>query len=300
MESLGSKESALVKFAKHTRNRFMDLNSKLGHIVAYYLSRFDKTALKALGFKTDKEAFTYAAQALGLVPNYIKFRRDEFDVVHPYRQGWHKRPMTPSIFNTINALQDLNEFALREIVIEVLNRGAKAENFDNIDRLMSIFPSSPYDKKKTSTAIFIPRGITGNKAEEIFLGWYSTNNSFLPKVISLIDTRDHGCGYDFQLTGVNGETFFVEIKGLASEGGGVVFTNKEWETAITKGNNYYLVLINNIDTIPTINVIQNPAVNISAKRNITTVVQVSWQVSARDISNSLAKLNLNQGDDSPL
>ncbi|WP_435524603.1 hypothetical protein [Chryseobacterium indoltheticum] len=96
----------------------MDNKRKRAHIVAYYLSRFDKVALSNLGYKTDKEAFHKIAQALDVLPNYIKFRRDEFDVAHPHRKGWHKRPMTMSIINTINALQEIDERALRSIVLE--------------------------------------------------------------------------------------------------------------------------------------------------------------------------------------
>lgn len=68
----------------------MDNNRKLAHIVAYYLSRFDKIVLSKLRYKTDKDAFHKIAEALSVLPNYIKFKCNEFDVAHPYRKGWHK------------------------------------------------------------------------------------------------------------------------------------------------------------------------------------------------------------------
>ena len=263
----------------------MDLNRKLGHIVAYYLSRFDKTALSALGFKTDKEAFTKTAAALSLVPNYIKFRRDEFDVAHPHRQGWHKRAMSVSIVNTINGLQELDEYTLRGIVKDILQQKDNPVQEENTERLAAIFPDEKKEKKRrTKPLLFVPRGITGRKAEEFFLNWYPEHPGFLPESGRLKDTRDHGCGYDFELTGPGGKTYFLEIKGLAADQGGIMFTNKEWETAMAKGESYYLILVNNIDNEPVVNIIPNPALNINPRKNLITVVQVNWNVSAGDIS----------------
>jgi hypothetical protein len=264
----------------------MDINHKLGHVASYYLSRFDKDALLALNFKTDKEAFTKIAESLGLLPNYIKFRRDEFDVAHPRKLGWHKRPMTPSIQNTITGLKDLDERTLREIVKDILRVGVLTIDSD---RLASIFPVEEKNKRKARQVMFIPRGITGRKAEEHFVLWYGQNADMLPGSKFLKDTRDDGCGYDFELAGLNGEIYCLEIKGLASGQGGIMFTNKEWETAVAKSDGYYLILISNIDADPVVNIIKNPAANTSPKRNLVTVVQVNWNVSATEITNAINK-----------
>src|SRR5437868_5898254 len=92
----------------------------LAIIVAFYLSKFDKQALQNLGFKNDSEAFETTAKVLGVKKNYIKFRRDEFDPVHPWRKGW-ERPMDRRIIKSIEALQDLEEPDLREIVQRLLS-----------------------------------------------------------------------------------------------------------------------------------------------------------------------------------
>lgn len=57
------------------------------------LSKFNERALKALGYSTTIAAFTDLARITGSKLNYIKLRRDEFDVFFPDgpRQGWHKR-----------------------------------------------------------------------------------------------------------------------------------------------------------------------------------------------------------------
>src|SRR4051794_11313972 len=91
----------------------------LAIIVAFYLSKYDKQGLKNLGFKNDADAFETIAMILGIKKNYVKFRRDEFDPIHPWRKGW-QRPMDNRIIKSIEALQDLEEADLREIVLGIL------------------------------------------------------------------------------------------------------------------------------------------------------------------------------------
>jgi hypothetical protein len=268
----------------------MDRERKLAHVIAYYLSRFDKEALLHLGFNTDKEAFTKTSAALGLVPNYIKFRRDEFDVAHPHRLGWHKRPMTLSIINTINALHELDEPTLLGIVKDIILNGNHAELTDDLDRLTSIFPQEKKERKKANAILYVPRGITGRKAEAFFMEWYKHNQNAFPGEGNLKDTRDHGCGYDFELLTKENHRYFIEVKGLSSAEGGIMFTNKEWETAQKKGGDYHLVLVSNLDNNPVINIIANPAGSTNPKRNLITVIQVSWNVTRKDI-NELIKGN---------
>jgi hypothetical protein len=197
--------------------------------------------------------------------------------------------MTTSIINTISGLQDLSESALRGIVKDILKQGDNTSEKENKDRLASIFPNEEKEKKgKAKPLLFVPRGITGRKAEDFFLSWYTRHSSLLPESRQLNDTRDNGCGYDFELIDLSGKRWFLEIKGLASDQGGVMFTNKEWETAIASGEAYYLILINNIDTDPAVHIIRNPALNINPKKNLINVVQVNWNISAGDISNAIS------------
>src|SRR5690349_18136049 len=94
--------------------------NELAIIIAFYLSKFNKEALRNLSYATDLEAFKAISQILGVKENYIKFRRDEFDPIHPWRKGW-QRPMDVRIVRTIEALQDLEESDLRLIVLKILN-----------------------------------------------------------------------------------------------------------------------------------------------------------------------------------
>ncbi len=256
----------------------MDSNRKQAHIVAYYLSRFDKVALSNLRYKTDKDAFHKIAEALGVLPNYIKFRRDEFDVAHPHRKGWHKRPMTMSIINIINALQDIDELTLRSIVLDILAQEKDIEKSEDLESLMTILP----DEKKKKR-VYVPRNITGKKAEEIFVEWFKSGQENIPQGKDFVDMRDYGCGYDFQIVVSDKKVYAIEVKGFSEDEGGILITGKEWETAVIMKKDYYLVLVSNIDKDPVITVINNPYKKLSPKRNLQTVIQVNWTVSSKEI-----------------
>lgn len=261
----------------------MEKNRKLAHIVAYYLSRFNEDALNNLGYKNYKEAFTKIGDSLAVKPNYIKFRRDEFDVEHPRRQGWHKRPMTPSVADTINALRDISEPTLREMIQEIIRQGNSSETSVDIDRMAAILPSEKEGKKRRKFTAYIPRGITGRKAEEIFLTWFEQNMYVIPEGGMLSDVRDSGCGYDFELIAEK-NTYYFEVKGMSSENlGGLMLTDKEWSMAKEKGDLYYLVVVVNVDNIPFVNLINNPAKIIRPRKNLATVIQVTWSLTAREV-----------------
>ncbi|OPB89663.1 hypothetical protein BAS06_04695 [Elizabethkingia miricola] len=257
----------------------MDNNRKLAHIVAYYLSRFNRKALENLGYTSFSEAFEKIAAAIDLLPNYIKFRRDEFEVVHPYRKGWHKRPMSQSIASTINALRDIDELTLRNIVLDILTQEKGIEIFEDLELLTTTIA----DKKKKSKRIYVPRNITGKKAEEIFIEWFKSGQENIPKGKDFVDMRDYGCGYDFQVIVSEKQIHAIEVKGFLEDEGGILITGKEWETAGIMKANYYLVLVSNIDNDPVITVINNPYEKLSPKRNLQTVIQVNWTVSSNEI-----------------
>lgn len=50
-------------------------------VIAYYLSEYDMKAVKELGFRTRQEAFNEISIIMGRENNYLKLRRDEFDVL---------------------------------------------------------------------------------------------------------------------------------------------------------------------------------------------------------------------------
>lgn len=250
-------------------------SNHLAIIVAFYLSKFDKQGLKNLGYKNDSEAFERVGQILGVKKNYIKFRRDEFDPIHSWRKGW-QRPMDNRIVRAIEALQNLSEIDLREIVINILTSSEYRQS-DEAIRIISLFSEDKNVKKRTTS--YILRGPTGRKAEEIFKNYHAKYSK--PASGELIDTRDLGCGYDFEIR--NTETVYVEVKGLASESGGILFTNKEWETAQKYKGNYTLALVSDIDQYPKVKFISNPTEKLAGKKNIVTTIQIQWSVSATEL-----------------
>lgn len=252
----------------------------LAIIVAFYLSKYDKQGLKNLGFKNDADAFESTARILGIKKNYVKFRRDEFDPIHPWRKGW-QRPMDNRIIKSIEALQDLEEPDLRDIVLGILH-DEKYRNSEDVKQITSLF--SEDKKERIAVGKFVLRAPTGKAAEEYFQKHYSENK--IPVDGKLIDCRDLGIGYDFRIE-TSTEKYFVEVKGLSEFTGGVLFTNKEWSTAKEHGEKYFLCIVSNLNEKAEIVFIQNPADKLNPKKNIYTSIQISWSVT----QNQLADIN---------
>lgn len=258
----------------------MNPEKRSAHIFAYFLSRFDKQALKSLGFKTDRQAFLEGAASLGVLPNYIKFRRDEFDVDHPHRKGWHKRKMSPSITSVINTFRNVDLAAMESIVRDIL---FPVTNIGSTRGLELILQSVDDNVDELIKADYVPRTITGKKAEEAFLAWFFRNPYHFGTDAEIEDRRDDGCGYDFRLTMKDGLELAVEIKGLSGENSGILFTSKEWDTARAMGENYYLGLLSALEGVPVIEIIRNPYAALSPTRYVQKIVQINWTISAKSI-----------------
>ena len=235
--------------------------------ISYYLSRFNEEAIENLGYQTWKQAFEDLSDKLKINKHTIKNWRDEFDPFHGHRAGWHQRPPRKIISSIISQFEQLEEYDVRQIVIEII-RGNLVE-FPIID-----------DSGQNSEAIFILRGPTGKKAEQFFIEHHKNNS--LPIAGELIDIRDFGCGYDFEIM-TNNERHYVEVKGLASNKGGILFTNKEWEVAKNERENYTVCLISNIIEVPEVTFINDPYSKLNPKKNIIQTVQVQWTVSNKDL-----------------
>lgn len=250
--------------------------NQLAIIVAFYLSKYDKIAKHRLGYKTDSEAFQNTADILGIKKNYVKFRRDEFDPIHPWRKGWH-RPMDIKIVRAIEALQDLSENDLGEIVWNILNNPEYRASED-VSRITHLIDDEKTVKRNTK-GNYVLRGPTGRKAEDFFIAFHHSNQSAYKGQLN--DTRDFGCGYDFEISG--DENWYIEVKGLAKNEGGILFTNKEWEVACKYKDQYILAIVSNLDSSPEIKFIPDPTTSLKAKKSIITTVQVQWSVSNNEL-----------------
>lgn len=245
------------------------INNEQAIVVSYYLSRFNDEAISNLGYKTWKDAFDDLSDKLQINKHTIKNWRDEFDPFHGHRAGWHQRQPRKTISNIISQFEQLEEFDIRQIAVEIIN-GNKID-LPVIDNSENVVITNP---------IFILRGPTGKKAEQFFIEYHRLNNS--PIAGELIDTRDLGCGYDFEIKSESNQ-HFIEVKGLASNIGGLLFTNKEWETAKRERSKYTVCLVSNINDSPEISFINDPFSKLNPRKNIIQTVQVQWSVSNNEL-----------------
>lgn len=245
------------------------INNEQAIVVSYYLSRFNDEAVNNLGYNTWKDAFDDLSDKLQINKHTIKNWRDEFDPFHGHRAGWHQRQPRKTISNIISQFEQLEEFDIRQIAVEIIN-GNKID-LPEIDNSENEVIANP---------IFILRGPTGKKAEQFFIEYHRLNN--LPVAGELIDTRDLGCGYDFEIK-TESDQHFIEVKGLASNIGGLLFTNKEWETAKQERSKYTVCLVFNINDYPAISFINDPFSKLNPRKNIIQTVQVQWSVSNNEL-----------------
>ncbi|MFN1215641.1 protein NO VEIN domain-containing protein [Chryseobacterium kwangjuense] len=258
----------------------MKTNNILGLYTALYLAKFNEEAYLNLGFGNQIETHKRIGAILNVKPATIKNWRDEFDPLFGHRAGWYQRGLSISRIRVLDAIGDLNEPSLRSIVQDILNNNQAIGLTEELEQLISIIPE---EKKKKQKRSYIPRNITGRKAEEIFREWFKSDQKNIPQGKDFVDMRDYGCGYDFQIVVSDKKVYAIEVKGLSEGEGGILITGKEWETASIMKMDYYLVLVSNIDKNPVITVINNPYEKLSPKRNLQTVIQVNWTVSSDEI-----------------
>lgn len=255
----------------------MENNRKLGLYVSYYLARFDEQAYLNLGIGNQRETHIKIGELLSVKPATIKNWRDEFDPLFGHRAGWYQRPMTQSRAKVAQALENLDEFQVRSIVSDILNGKINKEP-DEVNQLLSLISEDSKGEKKVR---FIPRTPTGKAAEEYFQRHYLENHE--PVKGNLIDCRDWGVGYDFRIEN-SLDKYYVEVKGLSEQTGGILFTSKEWSMANEYTIHYFLCIVSNINGKPKITFIRNPAERLSPKKVIYTAIQLNWIVSHNQLS----------------
>ncbi len=254
-------------------------------IICFYLAKFDRKALSELGYQTQTKAFKEIGKALGVPSRTVQNRRDDFDVLFPYREGWKKRSFSPVNREVIEKFENSTEFELRHVVIEILaNKGS--ESVEGLDKLVEEIDL--VGREKPEVKYSPQRGITGKKAEEFYIQYqkkYST-----PIQGELKDMRDRGCGYDFEING-NSQKAYVEVKGLDGNKGGILFTSKEWEMAHLHKNLFYLAIVKNVgdESLREILIIKNPADNLKPRKRISKVVNVSFHLNEADIVDTRAR-----------
>jgi len=260
----------------------MKPENELAMIVAFYLSKFGKHGLKELGFQSYAQAFREVGQYLGVNPNSVKNWRDEFD---PYydneRRGWYQRGIRPSRQKVMESFDGMSEQALRAVVKEIITPTQRTDVSNVLQTTIEEIRRSENEKVRPKDRIFVPRGVTGRLAEEFFIAQHAAGTT--PFGGMLVDRRDEGVGFDFQIERPT-ESVFVEIKGLAAREGGVTFTDKEWNVANERKDSYFLGLVTEVSNSPRIGFVQNPACRLTPRHYVYTSVSISWSVSTDQLS----------------
>lgn len=96
-------------------------NNRKVTIIAYYFSKFDRDAMRQLGYSSLKEAFNDLSHKFGKDNGYLKLRRDEFDpLTGSHRVGFNKRIPKTIVETFHNGLCRYSFEELTEIVKELL------------------------------------------------------------------------------------------------------------------------------------------------------------------------------------
>lgn len=237
-------------------------------VIGYAMSRLDKRYLAMRDLSTWQSAFSEASKSLSLKKNNFKNLRDEFDPYHNNpRSGWHKRSLRKNRQRIIDELQEISDEALIELVAEILGNQAEAV-------------TEAIDSLATATGIaqnVAERLLTGKRAENYFLD----NSERLIGVTQnkIIDLRDMACGYDFGV--IDKPEWAIEIKGMKTRKGEILFTDREWREAGLRNQNYWLIVVGNLIAAPSAKVIVNPRSSLTANCRYRQIISVTWQSSIR-------------------
>lgn len=233
-------------------------------IVGYAMSRLDKAYLEAQRLKSWKDAFRRAGEALRAAPASIKNLRDEFDPVHGNaRRGWRDRPMRVNRQRIMGELCEVSDAALLEMINRIL-----AHDPDAIQEVVA-----PLSKPSERIHNVAERLRTGRLAETFFM----ENSQKIADVHAalILDHRNLARGYDF---GVHERAAIaIEVKGIKQARGGIAFTDREWSEAMARRQDYWLVVVGNLETNPIARLIPDPTAALRAKCQYQTTIAASWR-----------------------
>lgn len=206
--------------------------------------------------------------------------RDEFDPLHGHRAGWYQRELRPSRAAVVRAFRSLPEETLRGIVLEVLRTPHSSPL--QVDGILAAVQSRK--RLDPSELEVITRGITGRKAEEYFQCLLVSGQLPRPFRGMLRDCRDSGTGYDFVLRTPARRELLFEVKGARDDSQGISLTDKEWRIARERGDDYFIVVVSELDSQPRVRYLRNPAKYIHPTRHLSLTVSVSWSIPDPDLS----------------
>ena len=225
-----------------------------------FLSKWDQSGLRALGFTSFSEAYNILGLAFNVRPLSVKNYRDEFDqLLSKVRKGRHKRAMRPYCEHIY---ENYKNYEIEEII-------AVIGKFTGVDFSL---PEGTTEEDNS----YAKRLLTGVAAENYFICNRHNESTFSHG--SLRDMTKMGCGYDFSIVPDSGMEFIaVEVKGLNGKSGSISVTEKEHAVANVLKDRFYLYVVMNLDTVPSSAWYRNPlSSNLDFKRSERALRQVTW------------------------
>lgn len=137
----------------------MKENHILALFFAYYLARFNLQAYSHLGYSTMLGVHKGIGKILQVNSHTVKQLRDGFDPLFGHRVGYYQVPLTKSSVQVAQALQDLDEYGVYNIVKEFLEAAAEGRRIENGQIACVIIT----EKKKSSTVSYVLRTAAGKR-----------------------------------------------------------------------------------------------------------------------------------------
>jgi len=231
-----------------------------------FLSKFDTSALKVLGFRSFSVAFNTLALSLKASPASLKNYRDEFDPYFPNpRQGWHKR----SIRTYCKKLMDeFGSLSIEAFATLIKTEVSVAGDVEIIEEQIDASESSSFAR----------RMITGQAAEKYFERVFQTVPEFYS--YDLVNTTGLGCGFDYKMSREETPFLAVEVKGMTASTGTIQLTSKEYKAAQFLEDRFFLFVVRNFAEKPFHTVFQNPLnSSLVFDRRELVAIQLSWTTS---------------------
>ena len=145
-----------------------------------------------------------------------------------------------------------------------------ANDFEAVEGSVAILA-----ERTTTVSNVAERLLTGRRAEDHFLENCRDIIGFGRSMVE--DYRLAACGFDFGVRGT--ERLAVEVKGLKEKRGDILFTDREWVEAQTRKQDYWLVIVGNLQATPLVRLITDPAAVIDASCRLQTSVAATWRAS---------------------
>jgi len=232
-------------------------------IIGYAMSRLDDEYVRWRKLKSWSAAYDEVSRAMSVRALSFRNLRDEFDPFHSNKRvGWHNRTIHPSRQRVLEDLKDVSDEALKALVDRIIIRDEEA-TAEAVDSLAAV--------PRTAQNV-AERLLTGRRAEEYFAENCEEITGI--KESDLVDCRQLACGFDFAVMGI--PELGIEVKGLKPMSGNILFTDREWSEAAFRRDNYWLVVVGNLNAEPRHKVVRDPHSTLEASCSYQVSITANW------------------------